>query len=225
MVHYDFVDPWNRRSIGTSLHLKGDGMFDPTIWLRSALVTVFLAATACGGGGGSSNGPSYSITVSQSSVTFSGVSGGDPLHQSIIVNFVGDGVVVGTLPWQTRPDWLTVSAPAQSASPVTVDISASTLVVPGSYSVTLRFATGKADGTNVVYKDVVVSLQLVAGTWIRANVYGVGSIGVSLNGGALQTLQRDQLKYLGLWATGTDSAARVPTQPVGQTGTFPDGSA
>ncbi len=199
-------------------------MFDPTIWLRSALVTVFLAATACGGGGGSSNGPSYSITVSQSSVTFSGVSGGDPLHQSIIVNFVGDGVVVGTLPGQTRPDWLTVSAPAQSASPVTVDISASTLVVPGSYSVTLRFATGKADGTNVVYKDVVVSLQLVAGTWIRANVYGVGSIGVSLNGGALQTLQRDQLKYLGLLATGTDYAVTVPTQPVGQTCTFPDGT-
>src|SRR5258706_13890419 len=113
-------------------------MFDPTIWLRSALVTVFLAATACGGGGGSSNGPSYSITVSQSSVTFSGVSGGDPLHQTIIVNFVWAGGVVGTLPWQTPPDWLMVNAPAQTPSPLTVDTFPSTLVGPGRYSLPLR---------------------------------------------------------------------------------------
>ena len=189
-------------------------------------LTVFLAACGGGGGGGGS-GPSYSISLSPTSVSLNGVTGAAAPQQAVVVTFQGDGVVVGTPPGQTAPPWLSVNAPAQSTSPVTVTISAFNTTAPGNYSATLRFATGKADGSNVVYKDVPVALQMVAGAQILVDPYGVAqnsSVAVSLNGGPPQTVTHDQINSLGVLAVGSTYTITVPTQPTGQTCTFPEGS-
>ena len=192
------------------------------------LLTAAVLATACGGGGGGANGgPSYSISVSPSSVALNGVRGATPADQAVVVTFRGDGVVIGTLPGQTIPAWLSVSAPSQSTSPVTVHISAASSTQPGNYSTTLRFATGKTDGSNVVYKDVPVALQMVDGSNILIDPDGVAqnsSVAVSLNNGAPQTVVHGQINSLGVYAMGSTYTISVPTQPPGQTCTFPEGS-
>lgn len=200
-------------------------------WRTGLLAAVLAALTACGGGGGGSSSPppppSYSISVSPQSVSLSGVAGAQPPSQSVTVTFVGAGVVVGTLPGQTAPTWLDVSAPGQASSPVTVGIAAMASVAPGSYSTTLRFATGSASGANVVYTDVPVTLQMVAGAQILIDPYGIAqgsSVTVSLNNGAPQTVLHGQINSLGVYAVGSNYSISVPAQPPGQTCTFPGGS-
>jgi len=202
-------------------------MFRSNVACRAIVLLALLALSACGGGGGGggTGGTTYSISLSQNTLSFSGVFSADPQHQSIVVSFVGDGVVVGTLPGQTKPDWLTVGAPAQSTSPVTVDVVASMLTTPGSYSTTLRFATGKADGSQVVYKDVTINLQVVPGAPIRLIARGISSVDVSINGGAQQTVGSDVAKQLGVIATGSTYTITVPNQPNGWHCTFANGTA
>jgi hypothetical protein len=91
----------------------------------------------------------------------------------------------------------------------------------------LRFATGKADGSNVVYRDVPVTLQMVAGAQILIDPYGVArssSVMVSLNNDTPRTVIHGQINSLGVFAVGSTYTIAVPTQPTGQTCTFPEGS-
>ena len=198
------------------------------VWRAGVLVASLVALGGCGGGGGGgSSAPLYSISVAPQSVSLSGISGAKPPSQSVTVTFVGPGVVVGTLPGQTEPSWLSVSAPTQSTSPLTVTIGATASVQPGSYSTTLRFATGSASGTNVVYTDVPIALKMVAGTSVSVEPTGIAqnsSLAVSVNNAAPQSVQNDQTSGLGVYAQGSNYTLTVPAQPTGETCTFPGGS-
>lgn len=150
-------------------------------YLRAAIVLLCLVLSACGGGGsgggssgGSGNGgggSNYSISLSVPSLSFDvqqDTASSSP--KTVSVTFVGDGVVVGTLPGQTVPTWLSVSGPSTAAGGTTsVQVSVNSGSAPGQYSFTLRFATGKADGSQVVYADLPItatiheSFALVAG--------------------------------------------------------------
>lgn len=134
-----------------------------TRWLYSASVLMILSAllSACGGGGGDGGGgpnptPSTSISLDKTTVTLTT----DGFSQTVVATFRGDGLVVGTLPGTTVPSWLAVSAPPAGTSPVSVTVSAFGTMPPGRYATTLRFATGKADGSNVVFQDVSVTFTV-----------------------------------------------------------------
>ena len=132
------------------------------------LVSGFLLV-ACGGGGGGSDGGggvNTSITVSSSSLDFR-VRVGTNQSQDVTVNFVGDGVVIGTPPSDpVLPSWLNASVVgSQSNSPLTVSVTVTPGVTgypgtPGTYTATLRFLTGRVDGSNISYVDVPVTFDL-----------------------------------------------------------------
>jgi hypothetical protein len=134
-----------------------------------------LWLAGCGGGGsgrgddgggnsgsGGSSGPRDSIQVAPASVRFAAERGASlPPSQQLSVAFVGDGVIVGYPPDAGPVSWLSVNAPSSAQSPVTVTLSVtSTGLPPGTYSTKLRFASGKADASNVVTQDVVVSYAI-----------------------------------------------------------------
>lgn len=128
--------------------------------------------SACGGGGssggpsiGSPSGPGSSensisldsnalVLVQEAPAANAGV---PSASANVMVTYRGAGVVVGTLPGQSPPAWLTVTAPASPASPLKIKIEGRS-VQPGKYQTTLRFITGNADQTGQAIKDLPVSL-------------------------------------------------------------------
>jgi hypothetical protein len=130
------------------------------VFSASALALMSVLICGCGGGGGggggTGGGPSTSITLDRTTVTLTT----DAPSQNVVATFRGDGVVVGTLPGTTAPSWLAVSAPQTGTSPVSVSITAFATMPPGRYATTLRFATGKADGSQVVFQDVNVTFTV-----------------------------------------------------------------
>lgn len=155
---------------------------------------VFIALTlapwlaSCGGGGGGDgggSGPRYSIQVAPASVRFEAERGASlPASQQLSVNFVGDGVIVGYPPGVASASWLSVNAPSSAQSPVTVTLSVtSTGLAPGTYTANLRFASGKADGSNVVTQDVAV-------TYILADPIKLNATALQLDATAGQSMAR-----------------------------------
>jgi hypothetical protein len=156
-----------RRSIGSLVATGRRPPLDniqeeqPMIRLLRTFLLLLLVAfllPACGGGGGDSGGGSNantSISLDKTTVTLTA----DAPAQTVVATFRGDGVVVASLPGATVPKWLSVNAPATGTSPVTVTLTAFAVqqLVPGRYATTLRFASGKQDGSDVVFQDVNVT--------------------------------------------------------------------
>jgi hypothetical protein len=132
-----------------------------------AMLSLFLAA--CGGGGskstppGGNNPPTYTIGVAPGAVHFSALARGTlPAAQDVTATFNGEGLVVGTLPGTNLPSWLNLSVVGSpTSSPAQVRFSVTTTgTVADSLSTTIRFVTGKADGSQVVTKDVQVTYTI-----------------------------------------------------------------
>lgn len=135
------------------------------------MLSLFLAA--CGGGGSKStppggnnppnNPPTYTIAVAPGSVQFAANARGTlPAAQDVTATFNGEGLVVGTLPGTTLPSWLNLTVVGSpTSSPAQVRFSVTTTgTVADSLSTTIRFVTGKADGSQVVTKDVQVTYTI-----------------------------------------------------------------
>ena len=144
--------------------------------LRAISVVLFAAIlSACGGGGDSAgtgnNGGGgsnrYSISLGAQTLNFDVSQSSTAPAQNVSVTFSGAGVVVGTRPGESLPNWLGVdSATIVSATQVSVPVRVRTDaagLTPGSYSFTLRFATGDANGNNVTYSDLLVNFTLREG--------------------------------------------------------------
>lgn len=128
-----------------------------------AVVLAAVVLFGCGGGGGGDGGSGsrrHTLSLSPSAVQLSVTEGQYPQSASVTVTFSGAGVVAGTLPNESLPPWLSVSAPPQSSSPATVTITAAPAsgVAFGTHAATLRFATGDADQSNVTLVDLPVTL-------------------------------------------------------------------
>lgn len=194
--------------------------------VAAVLALVCMSGCGGGGGGGGGGGPQYSISVSPATVSFSGVTQGEVQTQNVTVTFRGDGVVVGTLPGQAQPPWLFVSGPTQGTSPITIAIQASPDSI-GTFQTTLRFATGKADGSQVVTTDVPISFNVVQGARTTVWVKGLArtsSFALRQNTGTPVTVNEDTFRNLPALAVGSAQTVAVSTQPTGQTCTFDDGS-
>src|SRR5262249_38852225 len=122
---------------------------------RAALAFMLLASWSCGGS------DSTSISVSTAAVAFNAELGGPPpAAQTLHATFHGDGVVVGDPPEGGQPLGLSVGEIGHTSS--TIDVSLRVLYVdaPGTRTTTLRFVTGKTDGSQIKFVDVQVSLTV-----------------------------------------------------------------
>jgi all-beta uncharacterized protein len=125
--------------------------------MRSAAALVApLLLCACGG-----SGSGTSISVSPSSVTFAASpAAASPPDQRVHVTYRGDGVLVGYPPGVAAPSWLAVSAPSTTAGSLDATLHVNSPSTPGTYSTTLRFVTGRQDGSDVKFADVPVTLTV-----------------------------------------------------------------
>jgi hypothetical protein len=139
-----------------------------------AWIIAALALSACGGGGGDSgagssagggSGGGTSISLSVSSVSWT-IGEGDPSPAPIDVQvtYNGDGVVVGYAPGVPQPNWLVVGQATGTATTATVSLSAVDVVSAGTYTTSVRFATGRIDGSEIKYVDLPVTLTVTAST-------------------------------------------------------------
>jgi hypothetical protein len=126
-----------------------------------ACALVGLCLTACGGGGGDDT----SLSVSETSVTLEPfVDDTSGVSKSVQVTWSGKkvaGYIVGTLPGQNLPSWLSVSA-SGNASPATVSFSYNGFTrVTSRQTTTIRIVTGDSDANVLDIADVAVTLDPV----------------------------------------------------------------
>jgi hypothetical protein len=123
-----------------------------------AVVVLFASFSGCGG-----EGDSTSLSLSATSVTFTGSSGtAPPPAQTIHVTFKGDGLVVGYPTGVAPPTWLAVSDLGHTATTADISLQVSDTATPGTRTTTLRFATGKTDGSQIKLVDVQVTWTVTA---------------------------------------------------------------
>jgi hypothetical protein len=131
------------------------------------MVALSALLFGCGGGGGGGGGGGSSATdlhLSASSVDFSTLQGeaaGETKNVQIIWSSPRvAGVAVGTLPGQSLPAWLQVSATG-NASPVSLHLTrAPNGNVPGKYSTTLRVVSGDSSANILESVDLAVSMDV-----------------------------------------------------------------
>ncbi len=147
--------------------MKAHYMSDSIFRILSVILLGYAAAmlSACGGGGGGDRVPvvddSTSISISANALSFTAVQGAaSPAAQTVTVSYVGDGVLVGSLPGQQIPPWLSVTARNQVTTQQSVfNVSVSTFgMAVGTYSTTIRFVTGRADGSATRTADLSITI-------------------------------------------------------------------
>jgi hypothetical protein len=138
-----------------------------------AVLSCCVILAGCGGGGGGGDSPNsgnpgtpgttYSISLDRSRVDLlTEENGPSGLSEDVTVTFNGTGVVVGTLPGATLPDWIVVGSPTViSSTQVRIQLRFFPMnIVPNTpqrVSTTLRFVTGDATGTQTAMKDLTVT--------------------------------------------------------------------
>ncbi|MCP4324657.1 MAG: hypothetical protein GY787_22960 [Alteromonadales bacterium] len=142
------------------------------LYIFTIIMTFVL--TGCSGGSDSPPESNYSLSVSQASVEFS-----TPHHiqengltATITVNYKGDGLLVGYLPNAEVPHWLEIVETSSTASTATITliIHGYTISAPLVDKTTVRFVTGKADGSVVKTVDVPVTYHRTdVSTFIRTD--------------------------------------------------------
>jgi len=140
--------------------------------LRAGLVLIASLLASCGGGGGggggndNGSGNDNKLTLSANSVSCANFQNDfNSVSQDVRVSWSSSkvaGLVVGTLPGQDVPSWLSAEA-IGTTSPVTVRLYCnSSGQAPGRYTTTLRFITGTTSQEILGQRDVPVTFDVVA---------------------------------------------------------------
>ncbi|THD04107.1 hypothetical protein B1810_07625 [Panacagrimonas perspica] len=135
------------------------------------ILSALWLAGCGGGGGGSSGGAETSISIEpQQQIVFQQIGvNGFVEPKTVHVRFVGDGVVAGYAPGVAQAGWLSVSdAGNTTANSADFLLSVLTINLPtGTYTTSLRFATGRTNGSGDIYSatqiktvDVPISLKV-----------------------------------------------------------------
>jgi hypothetical protein len=129
-----------------------------TRYMSGALVALLAILCGCGG-----DGDSTAISLSTSSVTFTATAGAaPPPAQTIHVTYKGDGVIVGYPATVPQALWLTVSDAGHTATTAEISLQVIDTATLGTRTTTLRFVTGKTDGTQLKSADVQVTWTVTA---------------------------------------------------------------
>jgi len=126
----------------------------------STLFAALVLLTGCGGGGSNTRGD---ISISPTSVTVNTTEGDAPSATIVHVNFEGDGVVVGYAPGVAQPSWLSVAqqgSATQTSADFALNFPDTTTV--GTRSTSVRFVTGRLDGSDVRTVDLPVTYTITA---------------------------------------------------------------
>ncbi|MES2683165.1 MAG: IPT/TIG domain-containing protein [Pseudomonadota bacterium] len=138
----------------------------PSFRLRQSLLALLmtLLLVACGGGGGSAGGGRTSLSLDTTSVSLNAISGSSTaVTRDVTARYVGDGVVVGYGPGVPVPSWLDITTVSSTATQATFRLSARAGgLQPGSYNTTLRFVTGREDGSQLMSIDLPVTFTVAA---------------------------------------------------------------
>ncbi len=119
-----------------------------------------MVLTACGGGGGDDDKYSIAISISQASfLETQNVMPTKPID--VDVTFNGDGLVVGYPPNVQPANWLDIQVISNTNTTAKVRLSFIGYFQPGKFSTTVRFVTGKQDGSALTYVDLPVSAEVV----------------------------------------------------------------
>jgi hypothetical protein len=204
------------------------------MWMRTlqgfctALIAL-LSLAGCGGGGGDSSGggggsgssDDTSISVAPTSVSFNITEGDTPPAATIVhINFVGDGVVVGYAPGVSQPSWLSV-VQVGTATQTGVDfgLAVSDTTTVGSRSTSVRFVTGRKDGTAVKTFDLPVTYTITASNLAIST--STASLSFSaIAGGAVPAPQPVDVAYNGAIVSVSGVPAWLTVTP-GNSGTSP----
>jgi hypothetical protein len=125
-----------------------------------AMVGAGLAGCGGGSGSGSSGAGAYSVSLDHTSVQFATDRGTFPPSQSVGVTYQGDGLIVGYPVGVPAAPWLDATVTGNATSATVELFVTNTGLPPATYTTTLRFVTGKSDGSVVKYVDLPVSLEL-----------------------------------------------------------------
>lgn len=132
---------------------------------QAALLCALVACGGGGGGGGSGGSSGTSISVDRAAIAMEILPDSSPDDfQTMTVTFRGAGVVVGTPPGaDPLPPGLSVLPLTPVGNTVMVRISYYPSVAHrvGRHVYTLRFVTGNADGSGVIYRDVPLTLTFL----------------------------------------------------------------
>lgn len=131
--------------------------------IRLLLVIVFVVFfSACSSGGGGSES-STSISLNKRTLTFRASEGAEPAAQTIVARFRGDGIVVGYPVGVAEVSWLYIEISGNTDTTADVLIHAYGITEAGTYTTTLRFVTGKEDGSEIQYVDLPVTYTVSEG--------------------------------------------------------------
>ncbi len=132
--------------------------------IRWFLLVVFTCVfTGCGGGGssgGTGGSGGTSISIDKASLSFVAPIGESAPAQIVNVTFKGDGLAVGFAPGVPQPGWLVIQQDSATATAASFSISTNNFATLGTHTTSIRFVTGKADGTKAVFKEVSVTLNV-----------------------------------------------------------------
>lgn len=129
--------------------------------LRSVFMfVVLLLGSGCGG---SSSSDDTSISISTNKLDFAAVQNSTTPQTAVVdVKFQGDGAIVGYPTGVTPAPWLTIQVLSTTSANAKVQFGLVTSQAPGKYSTTVRFLTGKDDGSAQKYVDLAVTAEIFA---------------------------------------------------------------
>lgn len=129
--------------------------------LRNLLILLTLSMLSACGGGGDSQDNRTSISLSVAKADFQQQVNTLPPSSIVVdVQFKGDGVVVGYPPNVAEARWLNAQVVSSSQTTAKVELKIVQILSVGRYSTTLRFLTGKQDGSNLNYVDLPVTAEI-----------------------------------------------------------------
>lgn len=128
--------------------------------LKSVFMCVVLLLVS---GCGSSGSDETSISISTAKLDFAAVQNSTTVQSATVdVAFKGDGAIVGYPTGITPASWLSIQVLSTTSSNAKVQFSLITSQAPGKYSTTVRFLTGKDDGSDLKYVDLPISAEIFA---------------------------------------------------------------
>lgn len=142
--------------------------------LTLPLAVLSLTFTSgCGGSGGTGGGGStsaYTVTLSASAVHFTAPEfDALPPLQVVHATYTGEGLVVGFPAGSPTPAWLTTGTAPGAGASVDVNLRPMTTFIsqpgapPYTFTTTLRFITGRSDGTQLTTMDLPVTYTITRG--------------------------------------------------------------
>lgn len=117
-----------------------------------------LSLTACGGGGGGSS--QTELSIDKKSMEFNLELSQSSDQQLVHVKYKGAGILIGYAPGVADPGWLDIRQQSETENSLTLSISVNAYAPLGVSTISIRFMTGKEDGTQIKIIDLPIKVNV-----------------------------------------------------------------